>query len=258
MGERDAYTAGTFCWADLGTTDAAEARAFYTGLFGWEPEDLPAGEGGVYIMFRLGGRDVAALYEMGEAESSQLSAHWSSYVSVDDVAAAAVRAAELGATVVAEPFDVMDSGRMAVLRDPTGAHVHLWQPGRHVGAGRVNEPGAMVWNELGTHDVERAAAFYRDLLGWQIETDDTGYATIRNGGEAGGVNGGIRPLRDGETPSWLLYFSVTGTLEAAAEAVRGAGGELLVEPAAAAVGRIAVVRDPQGATLALYEGEVDP
>jgi predicted enzyme related to lactoylglutathione lyase len=255
MGERDSYTAGTFCWADLGTTDAAGARAFYTALFGWEPEDLPAGEGGVYIMFRLGGRDVAALYEMGETEREQLSAHWSSYVSIDDVEAAAARATELGAAVVAEPFDVMDSGRMAVLRDPTGAHLHLWQPGRHVGAGRVNDPGAMVWNELATGDVETAAEFYRDLLGWEVETDDAGYATIRNGD---GVNGGIRPLRDGETPGWLLYFTVPGTLDAAAEAVTSEGGELLIEPVDAAVGRIAVVRDPQGATLALYEGQVDP
>jgi hypothetical protein len=254
MGERDAYSAGTFCWADLGTTDATAAREFYTGLFGWEPEALPAGEGGVYVMFRREGRDTAALYEMGETERNQLSAHWSSYVSVEDVEAIAARAAELGASVVAEPFDVMDSGRMAVLRDPTGAHLHLWQPGRHIGAGRVNEPGCLVWNELATPDVERASAFYRDLLGWEIESDATGYATIRN---AGGLNGGMRPLRDGEPPNWLLYFSVPAVDDAAAH-VRASGGELVVEPMEATAGRIAVIRDPQGAMLAVYEGDVDP
>jgi hypothetical protein len=254
MGERDAYSAGTFCWADLGTTDAGAAREFYTGLFGWEPEPLPAGEGGVYVMFRREGRDAAALYEMGETEREQLSAHWSSYVSVEDVEATAARATELGATIVAEPFDVMDSGRMAVLRDPTGAHMHLWQPGRHIGAGRVNEPGCMVWNELATPDVERASAFYRDLLGWEIESDATGYATIRNGG---GLNGGMRPLRDGEPPNWLLYFSVPA-VEAAATHVRDSGGEVLMEPTAGTVGTIAVIRDPQGAMLAVYEGDVDP
>jgi predicted enzyme related to lactoylglutathione lyase len=254
MGERDAYSPGTFCWADLGTTDATAAREFYTGLFGWEPESLPAGEGGVYVMFRRDGRDTAALYEMGETERNQLSAHWSSYVSVADVEATAARATELGATVVAEPFDVMDSGRMAVLRDPTGAHLHLWQPGRHIGAGRVNEPGCMVWNELATPDVERASAFYRDLLGWEIESDATGYATIRSDG---GLNGGIRPLRDGEPPNWLLYFSVPAVEEAATH-VRDSGGEVLVHPMEATVGQIAVIRDPQGAMLAIYEGDVDP
>src|SRR5919202_1258938 len=254
MGERDSYATGTFCWADLGTTDAAAARAFYTDLFGWEAEDLPAGEGGVYVMFRAGGRDVAALYEMGDSERAQLSAHWSSYVSVTDVEAVAARARELGAGVVADPFDVMDSGRMAVVRDPGGAHLHLWQPGRHIGAGRVNEPGCMVWNELATPDVARAAAFYRELLGWEVEPDATGYATIRAGGS---LNGGIRPLQDGEAPSWLVYFTTPSCDDAAAR-VREGGGTVVAGPMAVTVGRIAVVRDPHGAVLALYEGDVDP
>jgi predicted enzyme related to lactoylglutathione lyase len=254
MGERDAYAAGTFCWADLGTTDAAAAREFYTGLFGWEAEDLPAGEGGVYVMFRMGGRDVAALYEMGDAERTQLSAHWSSYVSVEDVGATAARAGELGASILAEPFDVMDSGRMAVVRDPTGAHLHLWQPGRHIGAARVNEAGCIVWNELATPDVEAAGAFYSELMGWTADRDATGYATIKRGDDLGG---GMRPLRDGEPPNWLLYFTVPSLDEAAAK-VRTTGGEVLAGPMDATVGRIAVVRDPQGAMFALYEGDVDP
>jgi uncharacterized protein len=254
MGERDSYAPGTFCWADLGTTDASAAQEFYTALFGWDADALPAGEGGTYVMFRKDGRDVAALYEMGESERNQLSAHWSSYVSVEDVEATARRAGDLEASIVAEPFDVMDSGRMAVLRDPTGAHVHLWQPGRHAGAGRVNESGCIVWNELATPDVDKASAFYRELLGWAAECDATGYATIRLGE---GINGGIRPLRDGEPPNWLIYFTVD-SVDEAVEHVRGSGGEVLAGPVDATVGRIAVVRDPQGAMFAIYEGDVDP
>jgi predicted enzyme related to lactoylglutathione lyase len=254
MGERDSYAAGTFCWADLGTTAAVAAKAFYTRLLGWEAEDLAAGEDGTYTMFRRGGRDVAALYEMGPDERGLLPPHWSSYVSVADVAAVAGRARELGAAVVAEPFDVMDSGRMAVVRDPAGANVHLWQPGRHIGAGRVNEPGCMVWNELAAPDVGRAAAFYRDLLGWRAEPDATGYATIRSGGA---LNGGIRPLQDGEAAAWLVYFTVPSCDEAAATA-RESGGAVVTGPMDVTVGRIAIVRDPQGAVLALYEGDVDP
>jgi hypothetical protein len=175
-------------------------------------------------------------------------------VSVDDVEAAAARARELAATVVAEPFDVMDSGRMAVLRDPTGAHVHLWEPGRHAGAGRVNEPGCMVWNELATGDGEQAGGFYHELLGWDAESDATGYSTVRMGSQ---LIGGIRPLRDGEPPNWLIYFTVPSADEAV-ERVRSSGGEVLAGPADATVGRIAVVRDPQGAVFAVYEGDVDP
>jgi uncharacterized protein len=254
MGERDVYAPGLFCWADLGTTEGAAAKAFYTSLLGWEAEDLGAGEDGVYTMFRRGGRDVAALYEMGPAERGQLPSHWSSYVSVADVDAVAARARELGSAVVADPFDVMDSGRMAVVRDPGGANLHLWEPRRHIGAGRVNEPGCMVWNELAAPDVAQAAAFYRDLLGWQAEPDATGYATIRNGDA---VNGGIRPLQEGEVPSWLVYFATASCDEAAAR-VRESGGAVVAGPMDVTVGRIAVVRDPQGAVLALYEGDADP
>jgi predicted enzyme related to lactoylglutathione lyase len=191
---------------------------------------------------------------MGADERRQLPAHWSSYISVQDVTAVTGRATELGASVVAEPFDVLDSGRMAVVRDPGGAHVHLWQPGRHIGAGRVNDTGCMVWNELATPDVARTAAFYRDLLGWQAEPDATGYATITTAGRPGG---GIRPLQDGEAPGWIVYFSVPSADEAARK-VRAAGGALVAGPMDVTVGRIAIVRDPQGAVLALYEGDVDP
>jgi predicted enzyme related to lactoylglutathione lyase len=191
---------------------------------------------------------------MGAEERRQLPAHWSSYVSVEDVEAVATRARELGATVVADPFDVSDSGRMAVLRDPAGAHVHLWQAGRHIGAGRVNEPGCMVWNELASPDVEASAEFYRQLLGWEAEVDATGYATLRAGGAP---NGGIRPLQGEESPSWLVYFSTASCEEAVAH-VRESGGGVIAGPLEATVGRIAVVRDPQGAILALYEGDVDP
>jgi predicted enzyme related to lactoylglutathione lyase len=254
MGERDSYRPGTFCWADLGTTEGAEAKDFYTALFGWDAEDLPAGEGGVYTMFRKDGRDVAALYEMGAEERGQLPAHWSSYISVEDLEATTATGVELGAAVVAEPFDVMDSGRMAVLRDPGGAHVHLWQPGRHIGAGRVNDTGCMVWNELATADVARALEFYGALLGWEGEIDATGYATIRSGDA---INGGIRPLGDGEPSAWLVYFS-TGSTDDAVGHVSEAGGAVVAGPMDVTVGRIAVVRDPQGAVLALYEGDVDP
>jgi uncharacterized protein len=112
----------------------------------------------------------------------------------------------------------------------------------------------MVWNELAAPDVAGAAAFYRDLLGWDVEPDATGYATIRNGD---GPNGGIRPLQDGEVPAWLVYFSTASCDEAATRA-RDGGGTVVTGPMDVTVGRIAVVRDPQGAVVALYEGDVDP
>jgi uncharacterized protein len=149
---------------------------------------------------------------------------------------------------------VMEAGRMAVVRDPTGALLHLWQAGGQIGAGRVNEPGCMVWNELASPDPERAAAFFSELLGWTAEPDPTGYAVIMSNGA---VNGGIRRVQDAEQPQWLIYFRA-GSCDETAAGVREAGGRVLAGPMDAAVGRIALVADSQGAAFALFEGQADP
>ena len=254
MGERETYAPGMFCWADLGTTDAEAAKAFYTRVFGWEPVDTDAGEAGTYTTFKLDGRDVAALYEMNEEQRSHLMPHWASYVSVEDVDALPVRIRELGGEVLAEPFDVMQAGRMVALRDPTGALVHLWQPREQIGAGRVNEPGCMVWNELASPDPARARDFFAELLGWTVEPEESGYGLIRLDGA---LNGGIRPPQEGEPTHWLVYFTVASCDDAVA-AIREAGGTVLAGPMDTPVGRVAAVGDAQGAAFALWEGEVDP
>jgi uncharacterized protein len=254
MGDRESYPPGTFCWADLGTTDGASAKDFYTRLFGWEAVDTPAADEGVYTMFKVDGRDVAAMYEMGDEERAKLRAHWSSYVSVEDAGAAIARARELGAEIVAEPVDVTEIGRMAVIRDPVGATVHLWQPRSQVGAGRVNDPGCMVWNELASPDPGRAGSFYRELFGWTTDTDETGYAIVKR---EDARNGGIRPTQDDEPPHWLVYFTAA-SCDQATTTVEEAGGEVMAGPMDVTVGRIAIVADPQGAVFALWEGQVDP
>ena len=122
MGKRERYEPGTFCWVDLATTDPAGAKAFYGELFGWEAEDIPAGEAGIYTMLRLDGDEVCALYKM-EAERREMGVlpHWLSYVSVEDADVTAAKARELGGTVLGDPFDVLGVGRMAIIQDPTGA-----------------------------------------------------------------------------------------------------------------------------------------
>ena len=254
MGERENYAPGTFCWADLGTTDADAAKAFYTGVFGWEAVDAPAGEAGTYTTFKLEGQDVAALYEMGDEERAALTPHWSSYVSVEDVDSLAPRILELGGEVLAHPFDVMQSGRMTALKDPTGAAVHLWQPRSQAGAGRVNDTGCMVWNELATPDPARARDFFTQLLGWDLEPEESGYGIIKN---KGGLNGGIRPPQDGEPTHWLVYFTAEN-VDDTIKKIRETGGSVIAGPMDTPVGRVAAVRDPQGAAFALFEGEVDP
>lgn len=254
MGERDSYAPGTFCWTDLGTTDADAAKAFYASVFAWESVDTPAGEAGTYTTFKLDGRDVAAMYEMGDQERASLMPHWSSYVSVEDVDALAPRVLELGGEVLAHPFDVMQAGRMTALRDPTGATLHLWQAREQAGAGRVNDPGCMCWNELATPDPARARDFFAALLGWTVEPEESGYGVIKN---RGALNGGIRPPQEGEPTHWLVYFTVESCDTTIAK-IRAGGGTVIAGPIATPVGRVAAIRDPQGAAFALYEGQVDP
>src|SRR3954454_4623790 len=121
MGERTSYEPGTFCWVDLATTDQDGAKSFYSELFGWEADDRPAGEGITYSMQRLRGKDVAAIAPQPPQQREMgVPPLWNSYVSVTSADEAADRAKELGATVHAPPFDVLDAGRMAVIQDPQG------------------------------------------------------------------------------------------------------------------------------------------
>lgn len=259
MGERTQYTPGTFSWADLNTTDQDAAKTFYGALLGWELTDTPAGEGVVYSMAAIGGRWVGAISPQPQQQrDAGAPPAWNSYVTVEDVDAAATRAQELGATVHAPPFDVMQAGRMAVVQDPQGAWFLLWQAKDHIGAGLVNAPGAFTWNELGSPDPDASAKFYGDLLGWTttpMEGADPPYLVIQNA--AGHSNGGIRPpAPPGTPPFWLVYFA-TGDIEASLAEVSKLGGTVLVAATDIGIAKIAVVTDPQGAVFALYDGALD-
>lgn len=259
MGERASYDAGAFCWAGLATSSPADAEAFYAELLGWEAEELSAGAAGNYRLMRRGGKDVAILYlQTAEARAAHAPPHWTSYVSVADADATATRAGELGgAAVFREPFDVLEAGRVAAIRDPTGAILSLWQPRSKIGATLVNDVGALCWNELATTDVERAKPFYSELLGWAYQTDEVGDATIIN---AGHRNGAIRKLGAHDRavqPNWLPFFTVESIQQAAHHAER-LGGHKVSPTTRTDSGRFLVIADPQAAPFALFEGDTDP
>jgi predicted enzyme related to lactoylglutathione lyase len=256
MGERTSHPPGTLSWADVATSDVDGAKRFYGELFGWEFEDQPVGDGLVYSMARLGGLDVAA----ASSPQEQQPPHWTVYVTVASADAGTARAAELGATVLAGPFDVFDSGRMSVIQDPTGAILSAWEPRRHIGARLVNVPGALTWADLVTPDPDAAARFYGEWLGWTVEEipDAQGYRVIRNGDRP---NGGMLPLRPelmgpDVPPNWMPYFG-TEDLGAARARAGELGGRTLVGPIDVPAGGFAVVADPQGAVFALWGGTYD-
>jgi predicted enzyme related to lactoylglutathione lyase len=263
MGRRTSYDPGTFCWVDLATTDPEAAKRFYTQLFGWDAEDTSAGEGATYTMLRLDGDDLCALYEQRAEQREQgMPPSWTSYVTVENADATAGRVRELGGELLAEAFDVMDAGRMAVVQDPTGAVCAVWQPRSNIGADRVNEPGCLCWNELATNDVEGATPFYGSLLDWGFEPIDTGeggpeVSTITNA--AGWRNGSTRKLtgeQAGLPPHWLPYFCVSSCSESVDRA-KELGAGVLLEPMEIPSGRIAALRDPQGAAFAIADGYMD-
>lgn len=258
MGERTKYTPGTFSWADLNTTDQAAAKAFYSALFGWEIQDVPAGEGVDYSMAFLQGKPVGAIAPQQEQQrAAGVPPTWNSYVTVEDVDAAAARAGELGATVHAPPFDVLQAGRMAVVQDPQGAFFMLWQPREHIGAGLVNAPGALSWNELGSPDLDGSARFYGDLLGWttaEMEGADPKYLVISTAD--GHANGGIRPPAPGSPAFWLVYFA-TEDIDATLSRATELGAQILVGSTDIGVAKVAVIADPQGAVFALYAGQLE-
>lgn len=257
MPERTSYAHGTPSWVDLSTPDTAAAKTFYCELFGWDAEDVDAGDSAVYTMFRLNGKAVAGMGEQAaEQRERGIPPFWLSYITVDDIDAVAARVAELGGQVHMEPFDVMDAGRMALIMDPQGATFALWQAGNHIGAEFVNEAGAFSWNELNTTDMEGAKAFYGGLLGWEWddETMPTGqvYTTWKSGDDMLGGAMTITPQMGDVPPNWMVYFTVADC-DATSAKVKDLGGNILVPPMDIPIGRFSVVADPAGAAFTVFQ-----
>lgn len=259
------FPAGTFSWTDLATTDQEAAKTFYGELFGWTATDVPAGEGVTYSMCQNNGLDAAGISQLSEDMQAQgIPPLWNSYITVENVEEAAAKAKSLGATLMGEPFDVFDAGRMAVVQDPTGATFMIWQAGQHAGAGAVNVPGTMTWNELITTDKAKAVEFYTSMFGWETHDEDMGdfvYTSLMNKGRA---NGGMIQMTEemGEMPSnWGVYFAVEDC-GASAEKIKSLGGNVVMGPQDIPnVGRFALVSDPQGAMFTIMQliaGEPTP
>lgn len=249
------YPQGTFSWTDCSSTNAAEAKKFYVALMGWKSNDLPMGDGQFYHMFEQDGESVGGLGQMQAADEGQsMPSHWNSYVTVDDVDAMTTKAKELGATVLEEPFDVFNEGRMSLVQDPTGASFAMWQPKETIGAGIVNTPGAMTWNELMTRDTASAMKFYGELFGWTFQkVDNMDYYMVMNNGR---VNGGIMALSEewGDAPaSWMVYFSVADIEDAVAKVNANGGKVINGINDAEGIGRFAIIADPCGAQCSVIQ-----
>jgi predicted enzyme related to lactoylglutathione lyase len=255
MSERSSYAPGTPCWVDRGTPDLDAAEKFYGPLLGWEIPELPnSAEMGGYRRAKKGGKDVAgAMPLMQEGQPPA----WSTYVAVADADATAAAVKDAGGSVISEPMDVMELGRMAIFADPTGAVFGIWQPGTFAGAELVNEPGALAWNELGTRDPGAAKAFYAAVFGWGFRDNDMGemgtYTEWLNGDDSiGGMMDVSGRLPDEIPAHWLVYFAVDDA-DAAVETVKSSGGGVSFGPIDIPAGRFAIATDPWGAAFAVIQ-----
>ena len=254
----DKHAPGAFCWAELATNNQNAAIDFYSKIFGWSANNMPMGPNDFYTIFRLEGRDAAAGCTLRPEELSHgVAPHWKLYVAVVSADATAARAAELGGTVLAPPFDVFDAGRMAVVQDPTGAVFCLWQPNKNKGIGISAPQGTLCWVDLSTPDQARAGQFYSDLFGWQIMKEDEdpahNYWHIKNGEE---FIGGIPPSshhQPGAPAHWMAYFTVSDCDATAAEAKKLSATLYMPPTDFEDVGRISVIADPQGAAFAIFK-----
>ena len=249
MPARMSHPPGTLSWTTLSSPDLDASVVFYGGLFGWEaitPKGLDQATG--YVHFVIEGRRVAGLTALGGDAPPM----WTTHVTVTDADAAVQAARGAGADLLAGPHDVLGEGRIAILFDPSGAVLAVWQPRDHKGAQLVDEPGTLTCAELATRDPPACAAFYRAVFGWSVEDPDDGHtATFTLDGRP--VAGLVR-MTDAwpaEIPAhWMPYFAVADA-DAAADRTALLGGAVALAPFGTRRGRIAVLADPHGAVFSV-------
>ena len=249
------YPPGAPCWMELSTTDLEGARKFYSEVLGWKDYEIAGEEMGFYSIPKLDDRFVVGMATQQDAEKSMgVPPHWNTYISVESADDAATKAKGLGATVVVEPFDVMDLGRMAVVIDPVGAAISVWEPKGNPGAGVMQEPGAVAWIELDVKDAQTAKEFYTALFGWKANEhkEPVPYTEWQlNGASVGGMLT-VTPDMGEIPPNWQVFFEVPDTDDAVAKAKK-AGGQVFVEPMDVPAGRFAVLADSQGAVFSVIK-----
>lgn len=246
------HSPGTISWSDLSTPDLPGAIAFYRELLGWEFTE-PDPEMGDYANASREGALVAGIMPImvGGQPST-----WTSYFATDDAERTLTQVTEHGGSVVSGPHDAADLGRMAHATDPTGASFGLWQAGTHPGFGLTEEPGSPGWFELCSRDHHRANSFYAALFDYDVEQVGDGntfdYTVLQQGGAMIAGTTALPAEAPDASSYWLPYFLVDDTDATAATTTR-LGGSVLRPPEDSPHGRLAVLKDPFGAELAVIE-----
>ena len=243
-----ATTVGRFVWHEQVSSDPKQAQGFYTELFGWGTEVFKPGEID-YTMISSGGQSHGGFSKAMEGAPPP---HWIGHVRVENVDETIEKAKSAGGKLAAGPFEMSEVGRIAIITDPQGAFISAYQP-ESDGPG---SEGVFVWDELGTTDVDGAQRFYGEVFGWSTTDMGSEYGGYRIFQRGETRVAGLMALPDASMPAgWQPYVAVDdpdGTTAKANEL----GGSTLMEPMDVPnVGRIAVLRDPQGAVFGIIKPE---
>ncbi|MBK8096305.1 MAG: VOC family protein [Planctomycetes bacterium] len=242
---------GRFVWHDLMTKNAKASQDFYCAMFDWQIQEIPMGPC-TYRMITCGPGPIGGIVE----EQNIPAPHWMPYLAVDDVDAKAKLAGTIGGTCCVPPTDIPQTGRFAVLGDPTGGYFSIYKglPESQGFDPDVPVPGRICWNELLTTDPAKAVAFYRKLVGWKTQDKDMGpmgtYHLQLNGDkQAGGI---MKSPQPDMSSAWLCYFFTTD-LEGSHGKAKKLGATELVPPSPIpGIGRFSMLLDPTGAAFALF------
>jgi predicted enzyme related to lactoylglutathione lyase len=250
MAHVTSYAAGTPSWVELSTFDPVDAARFYGTLFDWSiVPDEPRRGNRRWCTF-----DDHVVAGIGPAAPPDESPSWLTHISVADADVTATVIVANGGSLMVQPVDVGDSGRLAVAADPNGAVFAIWQPMTHVGAGIVDEPNTVCWFELTTRGKNAAIAFYDAVFGWRPHHHGDGAADYVEFHLDDQSIAGLLPMV-GTWPStlsnhWTVYFAVDDVDDMTARAV-DLGGTVVMPPSEILPGRFAIMNDPQGATFSV-------
>ncbi len=238
-------------WMDLGTRNMEASKRFYSELFGWTTFQEPDPDFGGYTVYQLDGKAVGGVMDLGDNPAPNA---WLPYIGVSDVRATVEAVKAAGGDVLVEPMDVKTAGSMAVVKDPVGAAIGLWQPGDNPGWGVYRETRAVCWNELHTDETEAAKRFYSEVFGWQATAQPMPVGEYTTFGRDGGDDfAGLAGLMGAPAPHWLTYIAVDDCDATVAKA-KELGGTALTGPEdIPGTGRFAVLQDSERATFAVLQ-----
>ncbi|CAM4062469.1 VOC family protein [Pseudoalteromonas byunsanensis] len=251
-----------FCWAELRAADWRIAKPFYCALFSWDFDDERGANGQFYTNFKKQDDVVSGMFEMAEdKKAARIQSSWQPYVAVRDVDASVATVKRLGGTLTRGPYKIGDAGRMAIVSDPSGAHLTLWQANEHIGSRRVFEANTPYWYQLASRNSQENETFYTQLFDWHSihqTVEGLDYVIFSNDDHA--LAGMVEMTEAWSTNApahWMIYFAVLDC-DAMAKKAAGLGAKICVQPTnIPEVGRYAVICDPQGAFFSIIESHMD-